>query len=107
MPANVDFKSILSKRSTQVAYREMCKKATHGSEFNPDALEQELSGLRTDKRRFLCKSDLDRIFKEGKTVYGYYWKVPTGVQWEGSEISLHESQRAKSGFTCSARSGMR
>jgi hypothetical protein len=98
MPANIDFESILSECSTKDAYRKMCKKATHGSEFNPDELEQELSGLRTNKRRFLCKSDLDRMFEEGKTVYGYYWKVPRGVQWEGSEISLHESQCAKSGW---------
>ena len=98
MPASIDFESILSKCSTKVAYREMCKKATHGREFNPDELEQKFSGLRTDKGRFLCESDLDRIFEEGKTVYGYYWKPPTGVNWAHSEISLHESQCAKSGW---------
>jgi hypothetical protein len=41
---------------------------------------------------------LDKIFEEGKTVYGYYWRLSNLKAWEDTAISLHESQRQNSGW---------
>ncbi|MGA2904198.1 MAG: hypothetical protein ABSD98_10230 [Candidatus Korobacteraceae bacterium] len=97
MPKNIDFEAVLRQCSTEDAYREACKIATHGREFDPDSLEPLWQELRTDARRYLQPSDLDKIFEQGKTVYGYYWRVPK-ENWDGPGISLHESQCAKPGW---------
>jgi hypothetical protein len=98
MQANIDFEAVLSKCSTEAAYRDACKIATHGCEFDPDALEPLCQELRTDRSRYFQPGDLDKIFEQGKTVYGYYWRVPKGELLGGPGISLHESQRAKNGW---------
>lgn len=41
---------------------------------------------------------MDRIFEEGKTVYGYYWRWSKLNAWEDTAISLHESQRRNTGW---------
>jgi hypothetical protein len=94
MPKNIDFDEVLRQCSTEDAYREACKVATHGREFDSDSLESLWQELRTDARKYLQPSDLDKIFEQGKTVYGYYWRVPK-ENWDGPGISLHESQCAK------------
>ena len=100
MPASVEFEEILRRKcATEEAYREACERATDCGGFDPDpALEFLWSELRTDRNRYLLRSDLDRIFKEGKTVYGYYWRLSKLKAWEDTAISLHESQRQNSGW---------
>ena len=72
--------------------------ATGGSEFDPDTLEPLWSELRTNQDRYLLRGDLDKIFEEGKTVYGYYWRLSKLKAWEDTAISLHESQRQNSSW---------
>lgn len=98
MPASIEFKDVLRECATEAAYREACVGATSGSEFDPDALEPLWNELRTNQDRYLLRGDLDRIFEEGKTVYGYYWRLSKLKAWEDTAISLHESQRQNSGW---------
>lgn len=88
MPASIEFRDVLRECATKKAYRETCVVATGGSELDPDVLEPLWRELRTDRGRYLLRGDLDRIFEEGKTVYGYYWRLS----------KLHESQRRNSGW---------
>jgi hypothetical protein len=98
MPANKEFEDVLRECATEEAYRKACKEVTDGSEFDPDALEPLWTELRTKRGRYLLRSDLDRIFEEGKTVYGYYWRWSKLNAWKDTAISLHESQRQNSGW---------
>jgi hypothetical protein len=98
MPASIEFEDVLRECATEKAYRDACKEATDGSDFNPDALEPLWRELRTNRGRYLLRSDLDRIFEEGKTVYAYYWRWSKLNAWEDTAISLHESQCANSGW---------
>jgi hypothetical protein len=96
MPVSIEFEDVL--RECAKAYRKACVEATGGNEFDPDALEPLWSELRTNRNRYLLRSDLDRIFEEGKTIYGYYWRLSNLKAWEDTAISLHESQRRNSGW---------
>jgi len=98
MPASKEFEDVLQKCAKKEAYREACERATGGSEFDPDALEPLCRELRTNRGRYLLRGDLDRIFEEGKTVYGHYWRLSKLKAWEDTAISLHESQRRNSGW---------
>ena len=98
MPASIEFEDVLRECAAEGAYRKTCKEATDGSEFNPDALEPLWSELRTNRNRYLLRSDLGRIFEDGQTVYGYYWRLSKLKAWDDTAISLHESQRQNSGW---------
>ena len=90
-----DFRTVLQECSSEKAYVATCDRIASGSEFDPHALDPLWQELRTHKDRYLRRSDLEQIFSENKTHYGYYWKVPSRVQLDGVNISLHESERGK------------
>jgi hypothetical protein len=91
MPATLEFGEVLRKCATDEAYRETCRLATGGREFDPSSLERLWRELRTNRNTYLLRSDLGRIFEEGKTVYGHYWRLSGLKEWGDTDISLHES----------------
>jgi hypothetical protein len=98
MPASIEFQNVLRECAKKEAYREACERATGGSEFDPDTLEPLWRELRTNRGRYQLQGDLDRIFEEGRTIYGHYWRLSKLKAWEDTAISWHESQRRNSGW---------
>ncbi len=95
---NIDFETVLRKCSTERAYLEACKGATHGTVFDLHLLEPLFQELRTKEGRCLQLDDLDRIFEEGKTIYAHYWRWPKEKTRMDAQVSLNETQRGTSGW---------
>ena len=94
MAVSKDFRTVLQECSSEQAYLDTCKRISRGREFDPHELDSLWHELRTQKDRYLRKSDVEQIFSEDKAHYGYYWKVPSAIDWGGVQISLHESERS-------------
>jgi hypothetical protein len=81
MPTSTDFETVLRSAPRLRLTIETCTAATQGREFNPDSLEPLWRELRTNKNRYLQPSDLYRVFEEGKTIYGHYWRLSKVTHW--------------------------
>jgi hypothetical protein len=92
MPIN-SFQAVLEECSADKAYRDTCSRITGGREYQPNFLDDLWRQLRFEKGRYLEKTDLDKLFAPENTHYGFYWKVPTGVNWGGPKVSFNESER--------------